>query len=73
MSFVNLTTGMESCGKESVHDFDWALPKCVENGAMAKLVSIQAHESDDEGFTVKHLLNSVLVRNDCDLDVKYLV
>ncbi len=42
-------------GDQPVGTCDWSLPGMVPESAPAKLKSLTAHESDDEGFTTRHL------------------
>ena len=73
VSFKNLATGKEWCGKKTVFTSDWGLPGKIDNNSKARLVSLECTQTDDEKFTSPHLLVEAMFRYDCNLDVKYLV
>ena len=54
VALQDLATG-RVWGEEARSECDWMLPGLPSEGATAELKSITSKESDDEGFTTKHL------------------
>jgi len=73
ISYRNLQSDKEWCGKVPVYSSDWDLPKRIENGSKGELVELTCTETNDEKFTENHLLVSAIFHYDCGLDIKFLI
>ena len=70
--FKNLATGTEWVSNESSNLADWNLG--LPGMQKAKLVSLEAMESDDEQFTSKHIsVIATIEYPDANLQLKYLI
>lgn len=54
-SFKDETSGREWASKSPMHSCDWDLPGAIGKQTEAQWVSLTAQESDDDGFSSKHL------------------
>ena len=72
--FTDLVNNHEWCQNSSTLQCDWELPKEKDKTGNAKLLSIQAMTSDDEGFSSKHILVTCkfLYESD-DMEIDYLI
>lgn len=73
VSLKNVKSGKEWCGSKPLHLCDWNLPTKIDNSRLAKLISIECTETDDEHFTSKHLLISALIQYDSGLELRFLI
>lgn len=71
-SYKNLLTGKQ-WAEESDYPSDWSLPVKISQGLEAELLGIQCVESNDEGFTSRHLLVIASMEYDCGLMVNFLI
>ncbi len=70
--FRNLTTGTEWVSRESANLADWDLR--MPGMEKARLVSLEATESDDEKFTSKHIsVVATIEYPDANLETKYMI
>lgn len=72
-SLKNIETKKEWCNKNMDQQADWSIPN-QPNLTDAKLISLSAKESDDEGFTTRHMeVVAEIVYPEIKTGIKYLV